>query len=158
MSDRIGTEVKTLGGNDPWAQGQVFKTVEQLQEKIANAPAPTLRERLAQRSSLIRGLGAPNYADMAMNEMAQLDATIASQAEEIERLREEISFIGLLTDISRLTADNERLRELVTKAYAEGFGDAWAIAEDNLNQVAEYGTCWEMSHAFAALQPKEDAA
>ncbi len=32
--DRIGVEVKTLGGNDPWAQGQAFKTVEQLQAEI----------------------------------------------------------------------------------------------------------------------------
>lgn len=55
----------------------------------------------------------------------------------------------------KLQSEIERLRGLVKRAYAEGFGDAWAIAEDNLNQVAEYGTCWDVSHARAALQPKE---
>lgn len=52
-------------------------------------------------------------------------------------------------------AEIERLKALVMRAYAEGFGDAWAIADDHLNQVAEYGTCWDVSHARAALQPKE---
>lgn len=57
--------------------------------------------------------------------------------------------------IDSLTADNERLKALIIRAYAEGFGDAWAIADDHLNQVAEYDVCWGLSHARAALQPKE---
>lgn len=33
-NDRILTGVTTLGGNDPWAKGQSFQTVEQLQAEI----------------------------------------------------------------------------------------------------------------------------
>ena len=33
-NDRIVTGVKTLSGNDPWAQGQSFMTVEQMQAEI----------------------------------------------------------------------------------------------------------------------------
>ena len=35
-NNRIVTGVKTLGGNDPWAQGKSFQTVEQLQAQIAS--------------------------------------------------------------------------------------------------------------------------
>ena len=73
-----------------------------------------------------------NLSTKVADWIAERDAKIASQATQIELLR-----------------------ALVTRAYAEGFGDAWAIAEDNLNQVAEYGTCWDVSHARAALQPTE---
>ena len=38
-NDRILTRVTTLGGNDPWAQGQSFMTVEQLQAQIASLTA-----------------------------------------------------------------------------------------------------------------------
>ena len=34
-----GTTIGTLGGNDPWAQGQSFQTVEQLQAQIASLTA-----------------------------------------------------------------------------------------------------------------------
>ena len=61
----------------------------------------------------------------------------------------------LQAQIASLTAENERLKALIIRAYAEGFGDAWAIADDHLNQVAEYDVCWGLSHARAALQPKE---
>jgi len=47
MSNRIGTEVKTLGGNDPWAQGQAFETVEQMQATIASQAAQIERLREA---------------------------------------------------------------------------------------------------------------
>jgi len=46
-NDRIGTEVKTLGGNDLWAQGQVFQTVEQFQATIASQAAEIERLREA---------------------------------------------------------------------------------------------------------------
>ncbi len=42
-NDRIVTGVKTLGGNDPWAHGQSFMTVEQMQAEIE-----TLRSVLSQ--------------------------------------------------------------------------------------------------------------
>lgn len=44
-NDRIVTGVKTLGGNDPWAQGQSFQTVEQLQAQIATLTAENERLR-----------------------------------------------------------------------------------------------------------------
>ena len=79
---------------------------------------------------------------------------------EVERLRKElIGVVAVLSAevdfIASLTAENERLRALVIRAYAEGFGDAWAIAHENLNQVAEHDICWGLSQARAALQPKE---
>jgi hypothetical protein len=46
-NDRIVTGVKTLGGNDPWAQGQSFRTVEQLQAQIASLTAENERLREA---------------------------------------------------------------------------------------------------------------
>lgn len=57
-----------------------------------------------------------------------------------------------------LTAEVKRLGDLVVQAYAEGFDDAWAIAHEDLNQVAEHEICWGLSHAQAALQPGEDEA
>jgi len=58
-NDRIVTGVKTLGGNDPWAQGQSFMTVEQLQAQIASLTAENERLRAtvaeqAQESQILR--------------------------------------------------------------------------------------------------------
>lgn len=44
-NDRILTRVTTLGGNNPWAQGQSFMTVEQLQAQIASLTAENERLR-----------------------------------------------------------------------------------------------------------------
>ena len=46
-NDRIVTGVITLSGNDPWAQGQSFMTVEQLQAQIASLTAENERLREA---------------------------------------------------------------------------------------------------------------
>ena len=48
-NDRIVTGVKTLGGKDPWAQGQSFRTVEQLQAQIASLTGENERLREACR-------------------------------------------------------------------------------------------------------------
>lgn len=61
----------------------------------------------------------------------------------------------LQVQIASLNAESERLRSIVVYAYAEGFKDAWAIAHENLNQVAEHDICWLQSTTRAALQPKE---
>jgi len=57
--------------------------------------------------------------------------------------------------VEQLQAQIASLTAEIKRAYAEGFGDAWAIAHENLNQVAEHDICWGLSHARAALQPKE---
>ena len=104
---------------------------------------------------------------MSFQTVEQLQATVAEQALEIKRLtgclakananHEHFEREWYLSgdQIASLTAENERLRALVIRAYAEGFGDAWAIAHENLNQVAEHDICWGLSQARAALQPKE---
>jgi hypothetical protein len=49
-NDRIGTKVKTLGGNDPWAQGQAYRpTSETLIAR--QAVAQTFKDHGAQRVS-----------------------------------------------------------------------------------------------------------
>ena len=52
-NDRILTGVITLGGNDPWAKGQSFQTVEQLQAQIASLTAEN--ERLREALTTIAG-------------------------------------------------------------------------------------------------------
>ena len=57
--------------------------------------------------------------------------------------------------IVTLTAENERLRALVVRAYAEGFGDGWGEYDEQLSEDVERDWCWEHSKTRAALQPKE---
>lgn len=54
----------------------------------------------------------------------------------------------LQAEIERLTEENDRLLDLVSEAYDEGYEDG----EDE-----DRGCWWETTKAYAALQPKEDA-
>lgn len=58
--------------------------------------------------------------------------------------------------IATLTAENERLRALVIRAYAEGFGDGWGEYDEQLSEGVERDWCWERSDTRAALQPKKE--
>ena len=70
-----------------------------------------------------------------------------------DRLTDKTS--ALRAQIANLTAENERLRALVIRAYAEGFGDGWGEYDEQLSEGVERDWCWERSDTRAALQPKE---
>lgn len=91
---------------------------------------------------------------MTFQTVEQMQAQIASLIAENERLTNEnwrfqmgeaVMLKPHLGLISRLTAENERLRSLVEDAYYEGNNDA----------VYGYGRDWLGSDSAAALQPKE---
>ena len=64
---------------------------------------------------------------------------VVEQAQEIDRLS---------TEIASLTAENERLRALVTSAYSEGWEDSKGWRTRDMT--------WDISNTRAALQPKEE--
>ena len=63
---------------------------------------------------------------------------VVEQAHEIDRLS---------TEIASLTAENERLRALAMRAYAEAWEDSKGWRTHDM--------CWDISNTRAALQPKE---
>jgi hypothetical protein len=56
-----------------------------------------------------------------------------------------------IATIASLTAEIERLRELIRVAHAEG----WDNAVDEYSKGGLWDDCWLKSEARAALQPKE---
>jgi len=98
---------------------------------------------------------------MSKQTVEQLQAEIASQAAQIDELKNRLSVL----DEFRVASQNkliaaheqhcERFRAVGMKAYAEGFDDAWASNFGGGCIDSERDECWERSDARAALQPKE---
>lgn len=54
--------------------------------------------------------------------------------------------------IAELEAENEKLRDLVYRAYQEGFGDAPSKRSEHDNSGDDMAEAWEASYANAALK------
>jgi predicted RNA-binding protein len=94
-----------------------------------------------------------DYVERDFQTVEQLQATIASQAAQIERLQKDqpSEFASLFYNEVRLKAEIERLRALVKEAQIEG----WLAADSYGISDYEYQQIWENSKSLAALQPKE---